>query len=256
MSHLELADVEQIVRLLAEAGDPTVEISVPDRKRLLLEGVAQLVQADIWTWLAVTNNPAVRGEGMGTSYIDGGWKSDQERAKFYGLLSEPISYPLQAPAADACLNEKHTTYLAKEAVSDEIWQQLGDLWHSTGLDHGLISAYPLNNRVLSAVSLFRRLGAPAFTARDRAIVHVIVQQVDWLHRFGTDVPASSKVPQLSPREKQVLIFLLSGKSRKEIAHALSLSEHTVGDYMKQLHKHFAVNSRAELLSYFISGGQK
>jgi DNA-binding CsgD family transcriptional regulator len=42
---------------------------------------------------------------------------------------------------------------------------------------------------------------------------------------------------------------------KEVAHKLGLSEHTVGDHVKQIYKHFSVSSRAELLAHFISGRQ-
>ena len=50
-------------------------------------------------------------------------------------------------------------------------------------------------------------------------------------------------------------FLLTGDTLKEVAQKLGLSEHTVGDYVKQIYKHFSVSSRAELLAHFISNGQ-
>jgi DNA-binding CsgD family transcriptional regulator len=48
--------------------------------------------------------------------------------------------------------------------------------------------------------------------------------------------------------------MLKGDSRKQIAAALGLSEHTVGDYLKQLYRHFGVSSRGELQAHFIAGG--
>ena len=59
------------------------------------------------------------------------------------------------------------------------------------------------------------------------------------------------VHQLSPREREVLAQVLTGKSCKEMADALDLSDHTIVDYMKRLHKHFGVNTRAELMAWFI-----
>jgi DNA-binding CsgD family transcriptional regulator len=108
----------------------------------------------------------------------------------------------------------------------------------------------------STIGLHRRLGKPAFTDRDRAIVHVVFSQIDWLHRHGSDVPAKDHVLDLSPRERQVMIFLLGGDSQKEVARRLQLSEHTVGDYVKHIYSKFSVSSRSELLAHFLAGGQR
>jgi DNA-binding NarL/FixJ family response regulator len=91
--------------------------------------------------------------------------------------------------------------------------------------------------------------------RDRAMVHVVSTHDDWLHHYGTHVPAKDKLLKLTPRQRQVISFLLAGDTLKEAAQKLGLSEHTVGDHVKQIYKHFGVSSRAELLSHFISGGQ-
>jgi FixJ family two-component response regulator len=91
--------------------------------------------------------------------------------------------------------------------------------------------------------------------RDLALLHTASRQIEWLHPYGTTVPATDKVLKLSPRQRQVLSFLLTGGTLKEVAQKLGLSEHTVGDYVKQIYKHFSVKSRAELFAHFISGGQ-
>jgi DNA-binding NarL/FixJ family response regulator len=70
--------------------------------------------------------------------------------------------------------------------------------------------------------------------------------------LNPNVPAKDKVLNLSPRQRQVLSFLLAGHSLKEVAQKLELSEHTVGDYVKRIYKHFSVSSRAELSALFIS----
>jgi DNA-binding CsgD family transcriptional regulator len=53
---------------------------------------------------------------------------------------------------------------------------------------------------------------------------------------------------LSSREQDVLEHLLAGRSNKEISAALSISAHTVHDYVKSLHRKLGVRSRGELLS--------
>jgi DNA-binding NarL/FixJ family response regulator len=56
---------------------------------------------------------------------------------------------------------------------------------------------------------------------------------------------------LSPRQREVLAHLLRGDSVKQIAATLHLSQHTVNEYIKDLHRHFNVSSRGELLALFI-----
>jgi FixJ family two-component response regulator len=88
--------------------------------------------------------------------------------------------------------------------------------------------------------------------RDRVLAPTVSTQVDSQHHDATNVPAKDKLLTLSPRQLEVMSFLLRGDSVKEVAQTLELSEHTVGDYVKQIYKHFSVSSRAELLALFIS----
>jgi hypothetical protein len=53
---------------------------------------------------------------------------------------------------------------------------------------------------------------------------------------------------LPPRLADTLQGLLAGRSEKEIASDLSLSPHTVHDYVKSLYRRFGVQSRAELMA--------
>lgn len=56
---------------------------------------------------------------------------------------------------------------------------------------------------------------------------------------------------LSKRLNETLSLLLEGKSEKEAARQLGLSERTVHGYVTTLYEHFRVCSRAELLAYFV-----
>jgi DNA-binding CsgD family transcriptional regulator len=256
VQYLPIQDVESIARLLAEAGDPTVEISVPNRKRMLVEGVAKLVDADVWVWIVSAVNPTIRGSAMPVNLMDDGWKSDEERSAFYLMLMDPgVGYSLQEASTDVARTEQYRSFLRPDLVPDEKWNRLGKTWQSLGFDPFIMSVYPLGNMYLSGIGLHRRIGRPPFTLRDRAISHVVFQQVDWLHRFGSDVPAGEKAFELSPRERQVMMLLIGGDSLKEIASKMKLSHHTIDSYVKRIYKHFEVHSRAELLAHFISGGK-
>jgi DNA-binding CsgD family transcriptional regulator len=254
MQQLGLADVEQIVRIVAEAGDPTLELTLPERKRLLLEGTAQLIEADVWLWSSAAPHPERPTDVVTTCLIDGGWLNEQEQRLTYDALTdvEFNAHTMVNIAADiaAC---RRVTKRRSEFLSDEIWEQHGGPWRRAGLGPAMLSIYPFSPTSFSGVGFHRRAGKPDFTERETTIVHVVLNQVDWLHRHGVNQPAAEKTFHLSPRLRQVLIYLLRGEAKKQIAAALELSEHTVGDYIKQLHKHFGVGSRAELQAYFFLG---
>lgn len=80
---------------------------------------------------------------------------------------------------------------------------------------------------------------------------MVTGSVDWLHAAGIPDDGMPEIPNLSRRERQVLALLLAGDGIKQISAKLGLSEHTVIEYNEELHHHFGVHSRGELLARFI-----
>jgi DNA-binding NarL/FixJ family response regulator len=54
-------------------------------------------------------------------------------------------------------------------------------------------------------------------------------------------------PELSPREYELLQLLARGCRNKQAADALSLSQHTVGEYAKSLYRKLGVSNRGEAM---------
>lgn len=54
--------------------------------------------------------------------------------------------------------------------------------------------------------------------------------------------------ELTLRESEVLTLMRSGNVPKEIAHMLSISQNTVRNHVKSVHKKLGVHSRSELLT--------
>lgn len=63
------------------------------------------------------------------------------------------------------------------------------------------------------------------------------------HAIGT--PDNVEATDLSPREREVLTRLAQGIRIAEIAEALALSRHTVGDHVKNIYRKLNISSRAE-----------
>ena len=62
--------------------------------------------------------------------------------------------------------------------------------------------------------------------------------------LGSAVPTSSGDVRLSAREREVLAQLVSGKTNREIAAALHISQHTVGRHVENVFAKLGVTSRA------------
>jgi DNA-binding CsgD family transcriptional regulator len=79
----------------------------------------------------------------------------------------------------------------------------------------------------AAATVFERLGAAPDLARLR----------------GDAPPAGGAVAELSKRERQVLALVASGKTNRQIAAKLGISEHTVARHLSNIFDKLGVNSR-------------
>ncbi|MBT3192932.1 MAG: hypothetical protein HN341_10290 [Verrucomicrobia bacterium] len=85
-------------------------------------------------------------------------------------------------------------------------------------------------------------------------MHVLSTEATWLHRASMEEgPLLQVAPKLSPRLRDVLLYLLQGNGRKEIASKLNLSTNTVHGYMKEIYAVMEVGSHAELLARYLAG---
>jgi DNA-binding NarL/FixJ family response regulator len=55
------------------------------------------------------------------------------------------------------------------------------------------------------------------------------------------------LPELTPRERQILAALMKGESNKQIARDLGIAEQTVKNHLSQLYARFEVSSRLSLM---------
>ncbi|MDX1925337.1 MAG: helix-turn-helix transcriptional regulator [Pirellulaceae bacterium] len=244
-----------MLQAISDASKPGTRMSLSMRRSLLVSRLGELVGADVWLWFQGVYNAKELGDSMVTSFVDGGFKSEVERSEFFRVIINPDLVALvNAPISDALATHRSILCQRSQLVTSERWKSLtvSAIWNALGFDHFIIAAFPIGPVNYSAVGLHRRLGKPDFSDRDMTIVRLLIGSVDWLHADSLPVEASEYALSLSPRERHVIVHLIQGDSRKEVAAKLGLSEHTVGDYLKEIYRKFGVNSRAELLSKFIN----
>ena len=81
---------------------------------------------------------------------------------------------------------------------------------------------------------------------DGAVTQRVLARVKTLSNSA----AGKKEDALSPQEQKVLALVAEGKTNKEIANALALSEKTVGNYLSNIFQKLQVTRRAQAAVYY------
>jgi DNA-binding CsgD family transcriptional regulator len=153
-----------------------------------------------------------------------------------------------------------------EERPDEITAGVEDLidpaeWEATPYYNELLIPMDMGDTFLSKrfigsggsqhyIAVTRPIGDTPFTRREKAVATLFHDTL--ADQFGTALATSvDPAAALSPRLREVLDCLLDGDSEKAVATKLGLRPASVHDHVKRLYAHFEVNSRAELLAYFL-----
>ena len=273
---LSAEDLHHVLSLLARLGASSEPVAV--RKRQLAEGLARLIEADIWVWGRGRADTPLLPPTTREPLLGDGWNGAQQKNLLLQALSQRSWRSICRRAirpntshADkrvvrcnlpcsltACPRRLHVTVARRDLICNQDWRLCAyRLTHHApaGVEDFLLTAYPLEGNAWSTLAFWRGRDRKArFSARDRDFLHVVASEIDGLHRLPSEcVPADGEAVTLSPRQHQVLQLLLNGEGNKAIARRLKLSKHTVCDYVKALHLQFKVSSRGELMARFVGG---
>jgi DNA-binding CsgD family transcriptional regulator len=223
-----------------------------------LEGLCALVGAQVGLWVTVEAVPA--GHVVIRTARDRGWSNDREREIFrrFACSQEVQRRDPSVAAMLRRMNQKDpvTSVLREELIDSRAWyrsEHVQEYRRGGGVDSFISTVARTSATTASCPSLHRPWGEKPFSERDRLIIDIFHREHQWLHtvpRMIGDTPIAG----IAPRLRQTLAALVRGSSEKQIAAELSLSPHTVHDYVKALHKHFGVSSRGELLALCLGSG--
>ena len=166
-----------------------------------------------------------------------------ELAKIAADLAAPLLHAVSARATGAVLLAEGDARAALGALRDawSAWQELEAPYEAAHVRVLIsVSCRELGDEDTAAMELdaarwaFEQLGATADLAR--------VRELSWK-------AAAKAVGGLTAREVQVLSLVVTGKSNREIAKALTISEHTVRRHLQNIFAKLSVSSRAEATAY-------
>ncbi len=204
---------------------------------------------------------------MVVSLFDAGFKPGAHRQAF---LQEFNTAPFRDPFSRRVLdrfiaNRMETlTLLRSDVIDDRAWYidaAVQPLRRAAGVDDCILSVHRGAERGIAyALCVFRPLAAPAphdidenmpphrFLPRERTLLDALHSGLDRMYRSEESTHRLNRATELPPRLRQTLECLLGGLTERQVALKLSLSVHTVHDYVKALYAHFGVSSRNELMS--------
>ena len=127
-----------------------------------------------------------------------------------------------------------------------------------------LTSYADDDSVLAAVLagahgyVLKEIDSPALleaihsVAKGQSILdaHVTEQALRWLRGLH-DLPATSGTDQLSTQEERVVALVAEGKTNKEIAAALGLSDKTVKNYLANVFQKLRITRRAQAAAFFV-----
>ncbi len=116
---------------------------------------------------------------------------------------------------------------------------------SFGLTNGFSHIFKSNN-VFGLMSIADNNLSKSL--RNRAILNNIAPHFHQLAAKLVHQKESRKIPRITPREREVLLWAMEGKTNWEISVILSISEESVKDYMANILRKLDVGNRAHAVA--------
>jgi DNA-binding CsgD family transcriptional regulator len=117
---------------------------------------------------------------------------------------------------------------------------LGAYFAAAGMRHEITLPLPPDGEQDRRLMLFRS-GGSDFTDADAVALHLLRPHLITLHLRQRH--RRQGVPDLTPRQMQILTLVAAGLSNVQVARALGLSEATIGKHLENAYARLDVNSR-------------
>lgn len=244
-------DVEQL--LLATTSVERQTADVEARRTAVLERIAEIVggEGGFWGWgrghpLDSALTPVV---GVPFGFTPGEWAAVVEAS-----LDDDGRDLCAHPIAERLRSDRHVTMARAMLWNDDQWRRSRTYTRHLspiGWDDWLTSVKYLGTDSWCCLTLWRRTGRPSFGEREAALLDLALAGIRWLHPAVSEVVPPNIFIGLSHRQRMVMMFLLDGSSRKQIAANLGVTLHTVNDHVKAIYERFQVNSATELAARFL-----
>lgn len=249
---LRWRDFRDVYRLLGECRELGQDpLAWRDR---MAKGLTQLVRGQITMYTeSVRVGPPGQKHWLALrQLLDQGWATESDRQAVYRIYDEG-----RPDIEGSCFTEEfgksraaRTVATREQLLEDGPWYSgrfFNEFMRPARLDDAIALKFCEGNEIRLLI-LQRALNDQQFERRQLRIVRAFA--IELQNHFGRSLSRRDgfSVQDLSPRQRQVLLFLLDGDSIKQVALRIGTSRHTVQDYVKALYQRFDVHSRGELVA--------
>lgn len=218
----------------------------------MIQTLGEMIGATAGFWGWGRGNP-IDSAVTPVAALQFGMTPDQWRIAIEHSLSPEGDRLWSRPIRERMKERPHVTVSRDMLVSDEVWQSepYRAALVRNDMDEMLASVHYYQNDCWFHVAYVRRPGIVKFNADEVAIVALAMENIAWLQpRAGDALPPEAFVG-LTSRQRVVMLLLLDGQSRKQIAAQLQISLHTVNDHAKAIFDHFNIQSVSQLAARFL-----
>jgi DNA-binding CsgD family transcriptional regulator len=253
-NRLRLADVEGAFELVEECRDLWADALAWQRH--LIQGACRLTGMAVGSYIEqVVIGPRVEFLDM----ADAGWRDEGARTRFMRMFSDHADLSAVCPGvkklAAAAQTRGDVIAVRPQLIPDRSWYAspvYNDYRRPAGIDGYILSSVvnpATGSQIRLAVS--QDAGDRAPTARATAVVSLLNRRLAPLVGTVLLTRRQAGMHGLSPRLRQTLDALLAGRSEKQIAADLGISQTTVHEHVGRIYRHFAVETRGELMACFV-----
>ena len=250
-----VSDIQHATRLAWEAAELRNDPVAQGRR--LVDGMAALIGGDYGFWC--TLDRFVEGEQPRFVSAVTGRHVPPELIRYFQGSGRDFE-ATQDPVVDFC---RGVAQASAVRISDLLphctHERHGvgiDIMERIGVRDGLIGLFRRQDGVsVTGLSIHRTAIRRPYDARERAVVRVVIGELDHLYRAGRlERPPPPLLDQLPPRLRQVGQLMLTDRPVKQIARELRLTVESARSYVKELYRRCGVTSRQELMLKLMDRG--
>ncbi len=252
---IQAADADDRLRqlMLVVTRNSSIAASLEERRYSTFKALFQLLDVDAGHWAWGRGHP-LKTAVAPLAIIHEGYSPQQLATLVEHSLKPEAIQTFQARAGASIAGRTHGGWHRRAIFTDAQWKA-STLWSENVARLGLDSfAHAVNyttNDTWSCLHFMRKTGRAEFTADDALLCDLALTGIVWLNAQAEERVPPEVFTDVTPRQRTVMLMLLDGMSRKQIATSLQLSPHTVDDHIKAIYTHFEVSSVGELAARFM-----
>lgn len=250
-NRLRLSDLQNIYRVVQECLEMWDDATAWQAH--LGRSAMRLVRGRTGLFVLISGDPLDEHRVKPGAMI--GLDTPREQAIFMQGASMPLHLvvPDIAPALAPVMAGRPASASMHEVVHPDIWHHCEGYqrYHRTVDCDGMVVSMRPTVAGVEFLACSRAVNDAPYTPRERRLLTLLHSQVAPL--IGSRLATADQRGKhgLTPRLRETLDGLLQGLSEQEIARRMHRSPATVHRHITALYRHFHVNSRGELLSYFV-----